>query len=361
MAVYTTIDDPSAYFKVQLYTGNGSANHAITFDDTDTDMQPDIVWIKNRDATDSNCLFDSVRGATKVIHPDTTAVESTDTDTLDSFTSDGFQVDADVKVNTNTEKYVAWCWKAGTTSGITTDGNTTITPSSYSFNQTSGVSIINYTGNTTYGAKVAHGLGAIPSVVVVKRTVGGVSGWTHGWKLMAGGGYSQWNATTTPTVGGSNTWAWNDTLPDAVNVTLGNSADVNATDSNGMVGYCFAPKQGFSHFGKWTGNGNADGTFIYLGFRPSFVLLKRLTGGTKSWYLMDTERNPRNGPTALFLVTDGADIEYSGAHLDIDFLSNGFKCRNADNAQNASSTEYKYMAFAEAPLVNSKGVPCNAR
>ena len=115
MAAYTTIDDPSAYFKVQLYTGNGSANHAITFDDTDTDMQPDFVWIKNRDATDANCLFDSVRGATKVVHSGTTDIEATDADTLDSFTSDGFQVDADVKVNTSSEKYVAWCWKAGTT------------------------------------------------------------------------------------------------------------------------------------------------------------------------------------------------------------------------------------------------------
>ena len=108
MAAFTTINDPSAYFKIQLYTGNGSANHAITFDDTDTDMQPDLVWIKNRDATDSHCVFDAVRGATEVWHSDTTANEATDADTLDSFTSDGFQVDADVKVNTNTEDYVAW-------------------------------------------------------------------------------------------------------------------------------------------------------------------------------------------------------------------------------------------------------------
>ena len=150
---FTTIDDPSAYFKVQLYTGNGSANHAITFDDTDTDMQPDFVWIKNRDATDSHCLFDSARGATKVIHYDTTDKEDTDADTLDSFTSDGFEVDADVKVNTNTEKYVSWNWKAGTTSGITTNGSTTITPSAYSFNQDAGFSVIAYTGNDTAGAK----------------------------------------------------------------------------------------------------------------------------------------------------------------------------------------------------------------
>ena len=108
MAAFTAIDDPSAFFKVQLYTGNGSANHAITFDDTDTDMQPDLVWIKNREQTDQHCLFDAVRGATKLLSPDATDSETTDTDTLDSFASDGFQVDADVKVNTNTEKYVGW-------------------------------------------------------------------------------------------------------------------------------------------------------------------------------------------------------------------------------------------------------------
>ena len=117
MAAFTTIDDPEAYFQCKIYTGNGSANHAQTLDG-DTDMQPDLVWIKNRDASDAHCVFDSVRGATKVIHPDTTAVETTDTDTLDSFTSDGFQVDADEKVNTNAEKYVAWCWKESATAGF---------------------------------------------------------------------------------------------------------------------------------------------------------------------------------------------------------------------------------------------------
>ena len=130
MAAYTAIDDPSAFFKCQLYVGDGSANHAITFDDTDTDMQPDFVWIKNRDATDSSCLFDSIRGATKLITSDFYSAETTDTDTLDSFTSDGFQVDADDKVNTNTEKYVAWCWKESATAGfdmISYTGNSFLT------------------------------------------------------------------------------------------------------------------------------------------------------------------------------------------------------------------------------------------
>ena len=140
---YTTIDDPEAYFQTQLYTGNGSADRAITLG-ADTNMQPDFVWIKNRDATDSHCVFDAVRGATKVMHPNTNDAEATDADTLDSFTSDGFQVDADVKVNTNAEKYVAWCWKAGTTTSGTTSGSGTGKAYSNSTNTTSGFSITTF-------------------------------------------------------------------------------------------------------------------------------------------------------------------------------------------------------------------------
>ena len=143
---YTTIDDPEAYFQTVIYTGNGSANNAITLPG-DTDMQPDLVWIKNQDADDSHCLFDSVRGATEVLASDSTAAESDDDDTLDSFASDGFQVDADLKVNTNTEKYVAWCWKESATSGF---------------------DIVSYTG--TGSAKTeSHSLSAVPHVIICKN------------------------------------------------------------------------------------------------------------------------------------------------------------------------------------------------
>jgi len=145
MAAYTTIDDPEAYFQVQLYTGNGSANHAITLGG-DTDMQPDFVWIKNRDATDAHCLFDSVRGATKLWNTNQNTAESTDADTLDSFTSDGFQVDADVKVNTNAEDYVAWCWKESATAGF---------------------DMVAYTGTGT-ARTVSHALSAVPTFMFVK-------------------------------------------------------------------------------------------------------------------------------------------------------------------------------------------------
>jgi len=352
---YTAIDDPTAYFKVQLYTGNGSANHAITFDDTDTDMQPDLVWIKNIDALDSHCLFDAVRGATKVMHTDTNADEDTDTDTLDSFTSDGFQVDADDKVNTNTEDYVAWCWKAGTTSGINATG-ADITPSAYSFNQTSGVSIIKYSGNSTSGAEVAHGLAAVPHLMIIKN-IDYSSG--EGWQV-----YHHKNTAAPETDalalhdnGATQDQAsrWNDTAPGSVLFTLGNDISVNTGYT--YLGLIFSEKQGFSKFGSYEGNGNADGTFVYTGFRPAYVLSKR-TNGAADWMLLDSKRlgyNPDNNP----LFPDG-----SGADSDVnvmDILSNGFKLRATSVDINGSGDTYIYAAFAEAPFVNSNGVPCNAR
>ena len=157
---YTAIDDPEAYFQVVAYTGDGAANHAITLPG-DTDMQPDFAWIKNRDATDSHCLFDAVRGATKIIYSDANTAEATDADTLDSFATDGFQVDADVKVNTNAEDYVAWCWKAGTTTCGTTSGSGTGKAYSNSTNTTSGFSITTFLGNGTAGHTIPHHLGSV--------------------------------------------------------------------------------------------------------------------------------------------------------------------------------------------------------
>ena len=171
---YTAIDDPSLHFQVQLYTGNGSADHAITLDG-DTDMQPDVVWIKNRDQADSHCLFNTLYGATVAKNIEGSSTASADADTLDAFQSDGFKVDADVKVNTDSEKYVAWCWKAGTTSGIA--GSPSITPSSYSFNATPGFSIIAYTGNSTAGATLPHGLGTADIGMIIGKKVNGTDGW----------------------------------------------------------------------------------------------------------------------------------------------------------------------------------------
>ena len=351
---YTTIDDPETYFQTQLYTGNGSANHAITFDDTDTDMQPDFVWIKNRDAADEHCLFDSVRGATKVLHI-TTAVEATDADTLDSFTSDGFQVDADVKVNTNTEKYVAWCWKAGTTSGINATG-ADLSTTGYSFNQTSGFSIIKYTGNLTEDQAFPHGLGAVPHMVMC-RTLANY-GWAVYHRGTNGGSDPEdygMKLETTAAQDNSDGW-WYDTAPTSVLVTVSNGDDNNQTGSN--MAYCFTSIQGFSKFGSYTGNGNTNGTFVYTGFRPSLVIVKISSGTTGSWCTYSSKVLGYNDDNDEFLANDPG---VPGVGNNISIYSNGFKMLKTTAETNGSGNSFVYMAWAEAPFVNSKGVPCNAR
>jgi len=362
MAAYTTIDDPSAYFKVQLYTGDGSTP-SITFDDTDTDMQPDLVWIKNRDQADSHCLFDAVRGATEMLNPDTDTAEATDADTLTSFDSDGFALGADVKVNTNTEKYVSWNWKANGTGSSNTDGsiNTTAT----SANTTSGFSISTYTG-TGSAATIGHGLGSIPKMIILKSRVG-----TDIWAVYNIGMTSApetdfMSMARTDATSDSDTF-WNDTAPTSTVFSVGTSADINDSgDTN--VAYCFAEKQGFSKFGSYVGNGDGssdeNGPFIYTGFRPAFVITKSIDS-TTAWLIFDTKRLGYN-PSNNRLYTQVAAAEgAAGASTDsIDFLSNGFKIKTtitSTSHANKSGDTYIYMAFAEAPFVNSNGVPCNAR
>jgi len=339
MAAYTTIDDPSAYFKVQLYTGNGSANHAITFDDTDTDMQPDLVWIKNRDATDEHCLFDAQRGATKVLHIEAGA-EITDTDTLDSFTSDGFQVDADVKVNTNTEKYVAWCWKESTTSGFDIDL---------------------YSG-TGSARTEAHGLSAVPHFYVVAKRDGDDSRWVVYHHKNTSAPETDTLQLNTSGATSDNT-RWNDTAPTSSVFSLGTDNAVNGTADGGTyVAYLWSEKQGFSKFGSYTGNGNADGTFIYCGFRPAYVFVKK-TSATGQWTQWDNKRHPinRGDNTSSGLALNTTAVEATDEVMSLDFLSNGFKMRDNQSDRNGSGTTNIFAAFAEAPFVNSNGVPCNAR
>ena len=332
MAVYTTIDDPSAYFKVQLYTGDGSVQ-AIAFDDTDTDMQPNLVWIKNRDQTDTHLIFDSVRGAGEKIHvsehPEPN--ESTDDDTLTAFGSDGFTVGDDVKVNTNTEKYVSWNWKESATAGF---------------------DIVSYSGNST-NRTVSHSLSAIP----------------HFYFVLARGSDSRSNAyhhkntdapetdtlkLTYDTATGDDATIWNDTAPTSSVFSLGTENSINDT-GNTYMAYLWTSIQGFSKFGQYEGNGNANGAFVYTGFRPAFIMTKSIDS-TSSWHMFDDQRegyNVDNDPLA-------AEVETAEATTDmIDILSNGFKFRIATDPNVAET--YVYMAFAKAPLVNSNGVPCNAR
>ena len=333
---YTAIDDSEAYFQVQLYTGDGAANNAITLGG-DTAMQPDLVWIKNRDQTDSHCLFDAVRTATKLISTNVSTAESTDTDTLDSFASDGFQVDADVKVNTNTEDYVAWCWKESATAGF---------------------DIVAYTGNGSAGLTVSHSLSAVPKLMIIKNRSGDYN-WAvyHGANTSAPETESLFLDVTDAT--SDRLAEFNDTAPTSSIFTVGDGNSVN-NSSETFIAYLFAEKQGFSKFGTYTSNGNADGTFTYLGFRPAYVLHKQVstTGDWRSWNNKSSPINQMDN--SLFPNTTA--VEYDTDAVAVDFLSNGIKWRQTDlTNNNPSGGTFIYIAFAEAPFVNSKGVPCNAR
>ena len=356
MAAYTTIDDPSAYFKVQLYTGDGTAigagGKAIVFDDTDTDMQPDLVWVKDRDAANSNNLCDAVRGVTKNLYADANAAEGTDAERLASFNSDGFTVGNNSSWN-NTDDYVAWCWKAGTTGRGTTGGGGSGQAYSFSVNTTSGFSITNYEGNGSDGHTIPHTLGAVPTVVWAKNRDG-----ANGWFCMQPNGtadpWTDFAYLDLTTAWADEDTAWSDEEPTSSVVTLGNAGSCN-TNANTYILYSWTPIQGYSSFGSYEGNGNADGTFVYTGFRPAWVMTKSVDS-TSSWHIFDNKRlgyNPDNNTLVAEATTTEATTDM------IDFLSNGFKFRIATDPNVAET--YSYMAFAEAPFVNSNGVPCNAR
>ena len=365
MAVYTQINDPSAFFKVQLYTGNGSANHSITFDDTDTDMQPDMVWIKNRDATDHHCVFDSVRGVTKVVFWSGNSAfgkaEQTDTDTLDAFESDGFRVDDDDKVNTNAEKYVAWCWKAGTTSGINTTG-ADITLDSYSFNQTAGFSIILYEGNKTDDQQIPHGLGAVPHMIILDVLSGENVTVQHQGQggAIPGAPYTDYLHLNSGSKAYDDATPWSDEAPTSVLFTVGANDGTNSS-GNDIVVFSWSAKQGYSKFGLYEGNANANGTFVYLGFRPALVICKGIDATSTGWLMFDNKRLGYNADNNFLhpSAQSGETAVVEDTTNCIDLLSNGFKCRISSDP-NVGST-YVYCAWAESPFVNSSGVPTNAR
>ena len=359
MAAYTTINDSESFFQAVIYTGNGSADNSITLPGT-TDMQPDMVWIKNREQADNHCLFDSVRGVTELQYVNSNASDITDADTLDAFQSDGFRVDADVKVNTNTEDYVAWCWKAGTTSGITTT-NANTTPDTYSFSQTAGISIIQFDGNGTDDTQVAHGLGAVPHLYITKNMDadddGGISWTVYHHKNTDAPETDKLHLDEIYATADSNT-RWSDQAPDANNMTLGTSSQVNSS-SRDYIGYVFSEKQGFSKFNRFTGNGDVDGPFCFCGFKPAFIIIKK-SSATGPWIMFDNKRPFQTSDFEKPRLVANATGTDSSSFLGLDFLANGFKLRETDADVNGSGATYVYIAFAESPLVNSEGVPTTA-
>jgi hypothetical protein len=334
----STIEKGSDYFNTVLYTGNGSTQSI-----TGVGFQPDWTWIKNRDAADAHVLTDAVRGATEELQSNATSAETTNADGLTAFDTDGFSLGADVLYNTSSEAYVAWNWLASNTTASNTEGSITSTVSA---NTTSGFSIVSYTG-TGANATVGHGLGVAPSMMIVKGRDSAGS-----WAVYHA------NANASPASGRlylqltnaftAQATAWNSTVPSSTVFSVGSLTDTNQ-NTNAMIAYCFAEVPGYSAIGSYTGNGLADGAFVYTGMRPSFLLWKR-TNSTGNWTMMDSTRNTYN------VLGERLYANLSNAGSDgtiIDFVSNGFKLRVNANDQNGSGSTYIYLAFAENPFKNS--------
>ena len=346
---YTTINKSTDYFNTKLYTGNGSTQSI-----TGVGHQPDLVWVKQRNGTAYHQLTDACRGVNSQAASNDTGLGASNA-CVTAFNSDGFALGSNGDVNGNTLTYASWNWKANGQGSSNTDG--TINSTYTSASTTSGFSIVSYTGNGTSGATVGHGLGVIPQVIIVKRLNATDQTIMYHHKLNA---TPQDYYIRISDTGAASDFAgmWNDTAPTSSLFSIGNSPTTNA-NSEAMIAYCFAEKQGFSKFGSYIGNGNADGTFIYTGFKPAWIMTRAIDiGGGTDWYVFDNKR-PAYNLTNLELQPNNSGIESSDIQLDI--LSNGFKPRGSQGGHNGSGKNYIYMAYAEEPLVSTNGTPATAR
>ena len=330
---YTTIDNPELYFQTKTYSGS-SSDVTVTFDGSE-DMQPDVVWLKKRGGSGDHLIYDSVRGVNKRLQPNATDAEvdrSSNNDELKSFNSDG--------------------WTLGTFNSNVTGAGSTNVSWNWKESATAGFDIVSYTGNAT-NRTISHSLSAVPKMIIVKNRADAVE-----WQIYhqgIGNDHSIFLDLDNGKDAGS--FYWNDTTPTSSVFSVGTYSGTNGSSDN-MIAYCFADIQGFSKFGSYSGNSNADGPMIFLGFKPAFVIVKLVSSSGGSWNIFDNKRegyNPDND--ALFADVNGAETTTDY----LDFLSNGFKIRRNSSDINSSGETYIYMAFAESPFVNSNGVPNNAK
>jgi hypothetical protein len=355
---YTDIDKPSDYFISHIWSGT-SSNHTESIG-----MQPDFVWVKGRSVATDHTLFDVVRGFTvgKSLGSNTSAAEDGSNTTayggIGGVTSDGFTVTAGSSnadyVNTSGRTYASWNWKAGTS--FTNDASATgigSIDSAGSVSTTAGFSIISYTG-TGANATIAHGLGSVPKMYIA-RNIDDAEQWTT-YHVGIGATHHLRLNTTVAKVDEAE--VWNDTEPTSTVFSVGSSGAPNG-DGDAHIAYCFSEVKGYSKFSSYIGNGNADGTFVYTGFKPAFVISKK-SSGTSNWVMFDNKRDVDN-VCHHSLYANLSNAETTSDAKDIDMLSNGFKFRTAESEVNGSGESYIYMAFAENPFVTSTGVPATAR
>ena len=340
------IPDGRTVMAATTYTGNGSTQ-TVSNAVNGVSFQPDFVWIKLRNqAGDYHNLFDSVRGATKRLFSNDTNAENTNTDTLTAFNSNGFSVGTNGNVNTNAINIIGWQWKAGGTAVSNTAG--TITTAMVSANTTAGFSVITFDG-TGANATVGHGLGVAPSMIIMKQRNNAGFQWPVYHGSLATDKYLFLQRTdgqlTSSTI-------WQNTRPTSSVIYLGPNGNDNNNTSSNMVAYCFAAVAGYSAFGSFTGNGSADGPFVYTGFRPAFVMAK-LSSATGDWNMVDDMRqtyNDASGNPVLKANTSGAEEDVDTMQGQMDILSNGFKLRSNNSSLNASGGTIIYAAFAKSPF-----------
>ena len=357
---YTNIDDPSAYFQATTYTGTNSSGNAIT-NSGNSDLQPDMVWIKVRTYDNPHIIQDTSRGFAgngeiNLLQSASTSQELTNGG-FESFDSNGFTVGGTNPTsrayNGSTDNYIAWQWKAnGGTTASNTDGGITTTVQA---NTDAGFSIVTWTG-TGSATTLGHGLGVAPKMLIVKNRSRALDWAVYHTGLTDAGYVIALNSGDAQVDSGTN--RWNHTDPTSSVFSVGAGQQTNQSGDS-LIAYCFAEKQGYSKFGSYVGNGSTNGPFVYTGFKPAFLIVKK-SSGTGNWLLYDNKRGAFNLNDEYFYINSNAG-ESTSATSGYDFLSNGFKTRNTYNDGNVSGQTYIYMAFAENPFVTSTGIPTTAR
>ena len=334
------ITKPNQHFDVSLYTGNGTSVSVTN----SGSMQPDLVWGKSRSNAISNCLVDSVRGASRVLFSNLTDVEDNAPGYyVTGFNSNGFTVGLGTGLNTNGATYVGWQWKAGGTAVTNTSGSIS---SQVSVNTTAGFSIVSYASGSAGQKTVGHGLGVTPSMIITKSRDSAVYNWSiyHSSVIDT---TSKFLRFTTDAIVTSST-IWGAALP--TSTVFGITSDNGVPANNNCIAYCWAPVAGYSAFGSYASNNSTDGPFIYTGFRPKFIMIKITSGGTGNWEIFDTSRNTFNRMDLLLLPSGAAAESNAYGSYYIDAVSNGFKIRGNGAAFNGSGETLIYAAFAEAPF-----------
>ena len=344
---YTTINKSSDHFKALYYSGTGAEN-AIT-----ADHASNFVWLKQANGTDHHTLYDSTRGATNYILSNLANAEATNAQSLKSFDNNGFTLGTDGAVNSSSYTYIGQSWKANGQGSANSDGSTTTTYTSA--NTTSGFSIIKY-GGTGSTATIGHGLGATPKVLWLKQLDG-----TENWRVwhVKAPNYSTKTLSLNQDLAEFNQSNWVGTVNNST-IELGSDGSVNLNAKN-YICYAFAEKTGFSKFSIYDGNGEAgNGTFIYTGFKPAFIMIKR-TDSTGNWNMYNMTLNKTN-KSQFFHHDANTNTQWYDNQDELEVFSNGFRPIGSTKTDtNVNNGKYIYMAWAEAPLVGSNNVPCVAR